>query len=81
VSGQGDPGRDLQGQEHGDGEQAEADADLPGQRRPGGGVQPAPQDGQDQQAEQELAPDPGHGRQDVDEPNQRPDGDDARLLR
>jgi hypothetical protein len=45
-----------------------------------GGVQPPPQDRQHQQAEQELAADPDHGRQDVDEPHERPDGDDAWLL-
>jgi hypothetical protein len=80
VGSQRDPARDLQRQEDRDGEDAEADTDLPGRWGAAGGVQPPPQDRQHEQAQQQLAADPDHGRQDVDEPHERPDADDARLL-
>lgn len=70
----------MQRQEDRDSEDAEADPDFPGQRAAAGGVQPPSQDRQHEQAQQELAADLDHGRQDVDEPHERPDADDGWLL-
>src|SRR4029453_16282860 len=77
MGGQGDPGHDLHRQEDRTGEDAKPDPDLPGQRGTAGRVQPPSQDWQHQQAQQQLAADPEHGRQDADEPHEHPDADDA----
>lgn len=67
MGGQSDAGGDLHGQEHCDGEHLEPHADLPGHQRADLVRQTAPQDRQQQQAEQQLAAYPGHGRQDVED--------------
>ena len=79
VGGQSDAGGDLHGQEHCDGEHPEPHADLPGHRRADLVRQTAPQDRQQQQAEQQLAAYPGHGRQDVEEAHEAPQGQHGPL--